>query len=162
MPGSPIIHTASGNNNCGRGSKDERSGSKHVIPSSPSSSSSIATLTNNFRSSGPSTISGYRGSADGGSSINLKGDASLCGDNCQDYDDDNCGDPPLPPMDRGYGWVVVAACFVLECLVDGQRSAFGVYQDYYTNEQFKGQASQSSISMIGTISNGGLGLMSVL
>ncbi|KAJ1680022.1 hypothetical protein EV182_000838 [Spiromyces aspiralis] len=69
---------------------------------------------------------------------------------------------PMPPMDGGYGWVVVAACFVLECLVDGQRSAFGIYQDYYTNEQFKGRASQSSISMIGTISNGGLGLMSVL
>jgi hypothetical protein len=58
-----------------------------------------------------------------------------------------------PPADRGKdAWLFLIACFLLEALVWGFPSIFGVFQDYYsTHEPFAGS---KNIAVIGTCSLG--------
>ncbi|KAI2620347.1 MFS general substrate transporter [Hypomontagnella submonticulosa] len=59
----------------------------------------------------------------------------------------------LPPVDGGKdAWLFLAACFAVEALVWGFPFAFGVFQDYYSNnEPFAGSP---NIAVIGTCSMG--------
>jgi hypothetical protein len=58
-----------------------------------------------------------------------------------------------PPADRGKdAWLFLASCFMLEALVWGFPSIFGVFQDYYsTHEPFAGS---ENIAIVGTCSMG--------
>ncbi|KAJ2163026.1 hypothetical protein GGF46_000212 [Coemansia sp. RSA 552] len=73
-----------------------------------------------------------------------------------------CSNPPPPVPDGGYGWVVVVCCFLLEFFAEGPMSAFGVFQDYYVNEQFKGRTSNATISLIGVLSSSCMAILGVV
>ncbi|KAJ2080237.1 Glucosamine-6-phosphate isomerase (Glucosamine-6-phosphate deaminase) (GNPDA) (GlcN6P deaminase) [Coemansia sp. RSA 988] len=62
----------------------------------------------------------------------------------------------------GYGWVVVVCCFMLEFFAEGPVSAFGVFQDYYVNERFKGRTSNATISLIGVLSSSCMAILGVV
>ncbi|KAJ1913561.1 hypothetical protein H4219_005164 [Mycoemilia scoparia] len=64
---------------------------------------------------------------------------------------DSLGSSPNEYPDGGYGWVVVICCFLLEAFTEGPMAAFGVYQEHYVNDKFKGEVSNSTISFIGTL-----------
>ncbi|KAL1917399.1 uncharacterized protein VTP21DRAFT_5055 [Calcarisporiella thermophila] len=53
--------------------------------------------------------------------------------------------------DGGYGWLVVLGAFLCQWVIFGYGLTWGVYEEYYQNVQFKGQASPSVISLIGTV-----------
>ncbi|KAI0159981.1 major facilitator superfamily domain-containing protein [Hypoxylon sp. FL1284] len=59
----------------------------------------------------------------------------------------------LPPADSGKSaWLFLAACWVVEMLIWGFAFSFGVFQDYYSNnEPFAGS---NSIAAIGTTASG--------
>ncbi|KAJ2019565.1 hypothetical protein GGI06_002514 [Coemansia sp. S85] len=67
----------------------------------------------------------------------------------------------LPP-DGGYGWVVVACSFLLEFFAEGPISAFGVFQEYYVNERFKGHASNATISLVGVLNGSCMAILGVV
>ncbi|KAI9471251.1 major facilitator superfamily domain-containing protein [Coemansia mojavensis] len=67
-----------------------------------------------------------------------------------------------PPPDGGYGWVVVVCCFLLEFFAEGPTSAFGVFQDYYVNDKFKGRVSNSTISLIGVFNSSSMSILGVV
>ncbi|KAJ2783889.1 hypothetical protein H4R18_001445 [Coemansia javaensis] len=67
-----------------------------------------------------------------------------------------------PPPDGGYGWVMVVCCFVLEFFAEGPISAFGVFQNYYVNERFKGHASNSTISLVGVLNSSCMAILGVV
>ncbi|KAJ1645945.1 hypothetical protein LPJ64_002536, partial [Coemansia asiatica] len=67
-----------------------------------------------------------------------------------------------PPPDGGYGWVVVACSFLLEFFAEGPISAFGVFQEYYVNERFKGHASNATISLVGVLSGSCMAILGVV
>ncbi|KAG0267385.1 hypothetical protein DFQ27_008803 [Actinomortierella ambigua] len=58
---------------------------------------------------------------------------------------------PVPP-DGGYGWVVVAACFLNNFAMLGYMFSWGVFQQEYTKNSFPGQV--SAVSWIGTLAFG--------
>ncbi|KAJ2617710.1 Glucosamine-6-phosphate isomerase (Glucosamine-6-phosphate deaminase) (GNPDA) (GlcN6P deaminase) [Coemansia sp. RSA 1365] len=62
----------------------------------------------------------------------------------------------------GYGWVVVVCCFMLEFFAEGPVSAFGVFQNYYVNEKFKGRSSNATISLIGVLSSSSMAILGVV
>lgn len=55
----------------------------------------------------------------------------------------------LPPTDGGKdAWLCLFGCFMLEAMIWGFPSCYGVFQDYYaTSDQFAGQ---SNIAVVGT------------
>ncbi|KAJ2043999.1 hypothetical protein H4S04_006461, partial [Coemansia sp. S16] len=67
----------------------------------------------------------------------------------------------LPP-DGGYGWVVVACSFLLEFFAEGPISAFGVFQEYYVNERFKGHTSNATISLVGVLNGSCMAILGVV
>ncbi|KAJ2008806.1 hypothetical protein GGI04_000970 [Coemansia thaxteri] len=67
-----------------------------------------------------------------------------------------------PPPDGGYGWVVVACSFLLEFFAEGPISAFGVFQEYYVNERFKGHTSNATISLVGVLSGSCMAILGVV
>ncbi|KAJ2708209.1 hypothetical protein FB645_000055 [Coemansia sp. IMI 203386] len=67
-----------------------------------------------------------------------------------------------PPPDGGYGWVVVACSFLLEFFAEGPISAFGVFQEYYVNDRFKGRASNATISLVGVLSGSCMAILGVV
>ncbi|KAJ1674088.1 hypothetical protein EV182_003989 [Spiromyces aspiralis] len=71
---------------------------------------------------------------------------------------DNFGTDPKNYPEGGYGWVVVACCFMLEAFTEGPMAAFGVYQEHYMNHMFKGQVSNSTISFIGSLAPASMSL----
>ncbi|KAJ2746362.1 Glucosamine-6-phosphate isomerase (Glucosamine-6-phosphate deaminase) (GNPDA) (GlcN6P deaminase) [Coemansia sp. BCRC 34301] len=81
-------------------------------------------------------------------------------------DDDGLGEKPQiaynPPPNGGYGWVVVACSFLLEFFAEGPISAFGVFQEYYVNEQFKGHASNATISLVGVLNGSCMSVLGVV
>ncbi|KAG0346907.1 hypothetical protein BG005_000460 [Podila minutissima] len=56
------------------------------------------------------------------------------------------------PPDGGYGWVVVACCFLNNFAMLGIMFSWGIFQQLYSNDIFPGQA--SAVSWIGTLSFG--------
>jgi len=54
----------------------------------------------------------------------------------------------LPPTDGGKdAWLCLFACFMLEAMIWGFPSCYGVFQEYYaTSEEFSGQ---SNIAVVG-------------
>ncbi|KAJ2493332.1 hypothetical protein IWW37_000616 [Coemansia sp. RSA 2050] len=66
------------------------------------------------------------------------------------------------PPDGGYGWVVVACSFLLEFFAEGPISAFGVFQEYYVNERFKGHASNATISLVGVLNGSCMAILGVV
>ncbi|KAF9972124.1 hypothetical protein BGZ73_004797 [Actinomortierella ambigua] len=58
---------------------------------------------------------------------------------------------PVPP-DGGYGWVVVAACFLNNFAMLGIMFSWGIFQQEYTKNLFPGQV--SAVSWIGTLAFG--------
>ncbi|ODM14722.1 hypothetical protein SI65_09911 [Aspergillus cristatus] len=62
-------------------------------------------------------------------------------------------DSQFPPVDRGVGaWMFLVASFVIEGLVWGYASSFGVFQEYYqTHAPFEGSG---NIAIIGTCATG--------
>ncbi|KAJ2696566.1 hypothetical protein H4R19_005730, partial [Coemansia spiralis] len=62
----------------------------------------------------------------------------------------------------GYGWVVTACCFLLEFFAGGPTSAFGVFQEYYVNEEFKGRASIATISFVGVLNSSCMAVLGVV
>ncbi|KAJ1949694.1 hypothetical protein EC988_004670, partial [Linderina pennispora] len=67
-----------------------------------------------------------------------------------------------PPPDGGYGWVVVACSFLLEFFAEGPLSAFGVFQDYYVNDRFKGRVSNATIALVGVLSASSMASLGVV
>jgi len=58
----------------------------------------------------------------------------------------------LPPADGGKdAWLFLASCFMLEALIWGFPSVFGVFQEYYSAGPFAGEA---NIPVIGTCAMG--------
>ncbi len=55
----------------------------------------------------------------------------------------------LPPTDGGKdAWLCLFACFMLEAMIWGFPSCYGVFQEYYaTSDEFSGQ---SNIAVVGT------------
>lgn len=55
----------------------------------------------------------------------------------------------LPPTDGGKdAWLCLFACFMIEALIWGFPSCYGVFQEYYsTSEEFAGS---SNIAVVGT------------
>ncbi|KAI0910460.1 MFS general substrate transporter [Ustulina deusta] len=79
----------------------------------------------------------------------------------QGVDESPDGNPEfsLPPVDGGKeAWLFLAACFVVDALIWGFNSSFGVFQDYYS--QHEPFASSGNIAIIGTTSTGLLYLFS--
>ncbi|KAJ2814060.1 Glucosamine-6-phosphate isomerase (Glucosamine-6-phosphate deaminase) (GNPDA) (GlcN6P deaminase) [Coemansia furcata] len=66
------------------------------------------------------------------------------------------------PPDGGYGWVVVACSFLLEFFAEGPISAFGVFQEYYVNEKFKGHTSNATISLVGVLNGSCMAILGVV
>ncbi|KAG0230561.1 hypothetical protein BGW42_000865 [Actinomortierella wolfii] len=58
---------------------------------------------------------------------------------------------PVPP-DGGYGWVVVAACFLNNFAMLGNLFSWGIFQQEYSKNSFPGQV--SAVSWIGTLAFG--------
>ncbi|KAF9579245.1 hypothetical protein BGW38_004574 [Lunasporangiospora selenospora] len=58
----------------------------------------------------------------------------------------------LAPPDGGYGWVVVATCFLNNFAMLGIMFSWGIFQQLYTDEVFPGQV--SAVSWIGTLAFG--------
>lgn len=58
-------------------------------------------------------------------------------------------EPPLPPIDGGYqAWMFLAASTMIEALVWGFAFSFGVFENYYRdNEEIKGS---NMVAVIGT------------
>jgi hypothetical protein len=54
---------------------------------------------------------------------------------------------PVPP-DGGYGWVIVAAAFICNFIVDGISNAFGPFMASY-QETF--DASKAAVSLVGSL-----------
>ncbi|KAL8992270.1 MAG: hypothetical protein Q9169_007230 [Polycauliona sp. 2 TL-2023] len=54
-----------------------------------------------------------------------------------------------PPPDGGYGWVCVAACFMINCFTWGIVSAYGVYLSYYLRYNSFPGASPLDFAFIG-------------
>ncbi|KAJ2504642.1 hypothetical protein IWW47_002428, partial [Coemansia sp. RSA 2052] len=67
-----------------------------------------------------------------------------------------------PPPNGGYGWVVVACSFLLEFFAEGPISAFGVFQEYYVNERFKGHTSNATISLVGVLNGSCMAVLGVV
>ncbi|KAL1922384.1 uncharacterized protein VTP21DRAFT_9923 [Calcarisporiella thermophila] len=59
----------------------------------------------------------------------------------------------VPPPDCLYGWVVVCAVFFVVFFVFGMALSYGVYQDLYANDIFRGE-SLLKITYIGSVANG--------
>ncbi|KDQ20060.1 hypothetical protein BOTBODRAFT_51414 [Botryobasidium botryosum FD-172 SS1] len=58
----------------------------------------------------------------------------------------------LPPVDGGMqAWTFVAAAFVLEALVWGFGSSYGIFQDYYTHNPPFNTSSETAIAAVGTV-----------
>ncbi|KAG0364982.1 hypothetical protein BGX24_004327, partial [Mortierella sp. AD032] len=62
-------------------------------------------------------------------------------------------DPLQEPLVDGplYGWVVVFAAFTSQMISSGMCNIYGVYQDYYFTEKFKGSASTFELAWIGSL-----------
>ena len=54
---------------------------------------------------------------------------------------------PVPP-DGGYGWVIVAAAFICNFIVDGTSNAFGPFMASY-QETFG--VSKAAVSLVGSL-----------
>ncbi|KAJ1952756.1 hypothetical protein GGI12_006167, partial [Dipsacomyces acuminosporus] len=67
-----------------------------------------------------------------------------------------------PPPEGGYGWVVVLSSFLLEFFAEGPISAFGVFQEYYVNERFRGRVSNATISLVGVLSTSCMAMLGVV
>ncbi|KAJ1717876.1 hypothetical protein LPJ61_007089, partial [Coemansia biformis] len=67
-----------------------------------------------------------------------------------------------PPPDGGYGWVVTACCFFLEFFAEGPISAFGVFQDYYVNDEFRGRTSNATIAFVGVLNSSCMAILGVV
>ncbi|KAI8325046.1 MFS general substrate transporter [Martensiomyces pterosporus] len=67
-----------------------------------------------------------------------------------------------PPPEGGYGWVVVVCSFLLEFFAEGPLSAFGVFQEYYVNDRFKGRVSNATISLVGVLSGSSMAILGVV
>lgn len=63
--------------------------------------------------------------------------------------------------DTGYAWVIVFGSFLVQSCCYGLPLTFGIFQDYYLNNNFKGE-SKGKISLIGTICLATMGLGSSL
>ncbi|PVZ97893.1 hypothetical protein BB558_006136 [Smittium angustum] len=60
-------------------------------------------------------------------------------------------DSNLPPLDKGYAWVIMFACFINIVFAFGSFSAFGVFQTYYLKITFLNVPAET-IAWISTLS----------
>ncbi|KAI8805031.1 major facilitator superfamily domain-containing protein [Cladochytrium replicatum] len=67
-----------------------------------------------------------------------------------------------PPPDGGYGWVVVFASFVTHFVILGIQYSWGVYQSHLLTTSTFPTASQTLLSLVGTLSAGTLFLLGLL
>ncbi|KAI8867609.1 MFS general substrate transporter, partial [Ramicandelaber brevisporus] len=56
--------------------------------------------------------------------------------------------------DGGYGWVIVAACFLALIVSFGFINSYGAYQRFYSEQMFKGRHAPSVVSFVGTLTAG--------
>lgn len=62
----------------------------------------------------------------------------------------------------GYGWLVVLASFLAHFIINGTHSAYGVFLQHYVNTAFKGRASTTTLSMVGTLQAASMSLFGMM
>ncbi|KAI8805032.1 major facilitator superfamily domain-containing protein [Cladochytrium replicatum] len=67
-----------------------------------------------------------------------------------------------PPPDGGYGWVVVFASFVIYFVTLGIQYSWGIYQSHLLATATFPSASQTLLSLVGTLSSGTLFLLGLI
>lgn len=68
--------------------------------------------------------------------------------------------PEVP--EGGYGWWVVFASFLSHFIVNGSIYTFGVFLQHYSNDLFKGKASFTTLSFVGTLQSSSMSLFGLL
>ncbi|KAI9142038.1 major facilitator superfamily domain-containing protein [Paraphysoderma sedebokerense] len=62
--------------------------------------------------------------------------------------------PSSPPDGGTTAWLTVVSSFLIHFAALGTQYSYGIYQRYYQNVEFKGRATNTEISFVGTISMG--------
>nr|KAJ3419304.1 hypothetical protein HK105_007111 [Polyrhizophydium stewartii] len=65
------------------------------------------------------------------------------------------------PADRGYGWVVVVASFMINVFTIALPASYGIFQAAYANQPEFAGASSLAIAFIGSLGSAGLPLFSI-
>lgn len=62
---------------------------------------------------------------------------------------------PGPPPDGGYGWVIIAASFMIHAIVFAPQYAYGVYVRYYYSSNRFGEVSLTMLAFAGSVAAAG-------